>query len=230
MDDHHELTAAYALDALDPRERERYENHLATCESCREELASFWAVSGALAHAAGGPSPAPALRERILAQAKSEQPNVVRLRPRWALPATASLAAVAAVLALGFGLWSASLSRELDRERTALAGTGDALAIVSDPDAHTVAFRGADGHIVVSDTGKAAVVLSGIDPAPAGKTYELWVVEGGVFRPAGLFEGGEARLVQALSRPVAPDAKVAVTLEEDGGVETPTQPPLFATV
>ena len=81
MDDHHELTAAYALDALDPRERERYENHLATCESCREELASFWAVSGALAHAAGGPSPAPALRERILAQAKSEQPNVVRLRP-----------------------------------------------------------------------------------------------------------------------------------------------------
>ena len=29
MDDHHELTAGYALDALDPQERERYEAHLA---------------------------------------------------------------------------------------------------------------------------------------------------------------------------------------------------------
>ena len=49
MDDHRELTAAYALDALDGRDRERYEAHLATCEECREELASFWTVSGALA-------------------------------------------------------------------------------------------------------------------------------------------------------------------------------------
>ncbi|MBA3245631.1 MAG: anti-sigma factor [Actinobacteria bacterium] len=230
MDDHLELTAAYALDALDARERERYEAHLATCERCREELASFWTVSGALAHAAGGPAPAPALRGRILAQARSERPNVVPLRPRWALPAAASVAAVAAMLALGLGLWGTSLSRELDRERSARAGAGEALEIVSDPGAHTVAFRGAEGHIVVSETGKAAVVLSGLDPAPEGKTYELWVVENDVFRPAGLFEGGGARFVQALSRPVSDDAKVAVTLEKEGGVDAPTGPPLFETI
>jgi len=230
MDDHLELTAAYALDALEPQERERYEYHLATCERCREELASFWTVSGALAHAAGGPPPAPALRERILAQARSERPNVVPLRPRWALPAAASVAAVAAMFALGLGLWGSSLSRELDRERSARAGAGEALAIVSDPGAHTVAFRGAEGHIVVSDAGKAAVVLSGLEPAPEGKTYELWVVENGVFRPAGLFEGSDARLVQVLSRPVPANAKVAVTLEEEGGVDAPTGPPLFETI
>ena len=35
----HDLTAAYALDALDAEEQELYEGHLATCERCREELA-----------------------------------------------------------------------------------------------------------------------------------------------------------------------------------------------
>jgi len=31
----HELTAGYALDALDPDERRAYEAHLAGCERCR---------------------------------------------------------------------------------------------------------------------------------------------------------------------------------------------------
>ena len=37
----HDLTAAYALDALDAHDEERYEEHLATCERCREELAEL---------------------------------------------------------------------------------------------------------------------------------------------------------------------------------------------
>ena len=38
MDDLHELTAGYALDALDPVDHARFEEHLATCDRCREEL------------------------------------------------------------------------------------------------------------------------------------------------------------------------------------------------
>ena len=38
----HELTAGYALDALDADERWAYETHLAECKRCREELTSFW--------------------------------------------------------------------------------------------------------------------------------------------------------------------------------------------
>src|SRR4029079_6175388 len=63
----HELTAGYALDALDPDERRAYEAHLAGCERCQQELASFWESTEALAVAASGPAPSPALRERILA-------------------------------------------------------------------------------------------------------------------------------------------------------------------
>ena len=97
--DLHDLTAGYALDALDPDERARYEEHLASCESCRAELQEFWQVAGALGRAAGGPTPPASLRDRILEQARDERPNVVPLRRRIAAPVLASAAAVAAVVA-----------------------------------------------------------------------------------------------------------------------------------
>ena len=39
--DLHDLTAAYALDALSPDEAEAYERHLGQCEECREQLAEL---------------------------------------------------------------------------------------------------------------------------------------------------------------------------------------------
>jgi len=68
----HELTAGYALDALDPAERDEYERHLAGCDRCQEKLASFWEVTSSLAVAADGPAPSAALRERILEGARAE--------------------------------------------------------------------------------------------------------------------------------------------------------------
>ncbi len=230
MDDHHELTAAYALDALEPHERERYEKHLATCEECREELASFWSVAGALAHGAGGPPPPPALRERILEQARSERPNVLPFRKRLTVVPAASLAAVAAVLAIGLGLWGSSLAGQLDDIRAERASERQAFEIIADPRSRKVPFAGAEGNLFLASTGTGAVVLSGLDEAPEGKTYEVWVIEGGVSHRAGIFEGGDGRLMLALERPVPQEAKVAVTLEKDGGVEVPTGPPLFQTI
>ncbi len=44
--DLHELSAAYALDALDSDERESYEAHLAGCEDCQRELATLSETAG----------------------------------------------------------------------------------------------------------------------------------------------------------------------------------------
>ena len=225
----HDLTAAYALDALDAAERERYEPHLANCAACQEELASFWETTAALAHGAGGPAPAPALREQILAQARSERPNVVPLRRRFALPAVSGIAAVAAVAALGFGLWSSSLARDLDRTRSERDAQAQGLAVLADPAARQIPLTGASGRLVVSSSGQAAMVVASLAAAPVGKTYEAWVIEDGVSRPAGLFDGTGDHAVVSLSRPVPPDAIVAVTLEDDGGATTPTGEPLFST-
>lgn len=225
--DLHDLTPGYALDALDADERARYEEHLAGCDHCRDELQGFWQVSGALAHAAGGPAPPAALRARILDQARSERPNVVPLRRRFALPVLSSAAAVAAVAAIAFGVWATSLSNELDELRSQSGSERQAIAVLADPNHRAVPLSGADGRLVVSSTGNAALVLSGLDRAPAGKVYEIWVIEAGTPKPAGLFAGANTRTVLALSRPVPKDAVVAVTLEPAGGVESPTGTPLF---
>ena len=226
--DLHDLTAAYALDALDPAEQAEYEAHLASCERCREELEGFWQVSGSLARAAGGPPPPASLRERILEQARSERPsNVVPLRRRFTVPVLSSVAAVAAVVAIGLGIWAASLSNELDDVRGQLATDAGAVAILADPQRQELELTGADGRLVVSETGRAAMVVSGLDRAPQGKTYEIWVIEGGKPEPAGLFESAGTRTVLTLSRPVPDDAIVAVTVERDGGVSLPTGTPII---
>src|SRR6185437_9200888 len=95
----HDLTAAYALDALDSEDARRYEAHLARCERCQGELASLSESASALAYATDAPAPPADLRSRILEQARSERPNVVPLRPRWVKPfvAVGAVAVCAAV-------------------------------------------------------------------------------------------------------------------------------------
>ncbi|HEX4930984.1 MAG TPA: anti-sigma factor [Gaiellaceae bacterium] len=215
--DVHELTAGYALDALDPAERATFEEHLSSCERCREELQGFWQVSGALAHAAGGPTPPPSLRNRILEQARAERANVVPLRRRVGVPLLSSAAAVAAVAALAVGVWATSVSRDLDDARSELA-------LLTDPNARTFESAAGEASLVVTPAGDAALVVRKLAPAPEGKDYEIWVFDNGVPRRAGLFERpGVARL----TRPVAPGQMVAVTLEPDGGVDAPTGAPVF---
>src|SRR5262249_56541165 len=115
MTDAHSLVAPYALDALDHDEEREFEEHLAGCERCREELAGLREAAASLAYATPGPAPPPALKERILDQARAERPNVVSLprRRSWTAPLAAA-AAVAAAAAIGLGVWGATRSTSSD--------------------------------------------------------------------------------------------------------------------
>jgi anti-sigma factor RsiW len=215
-EDLHDLTAAYALDALDERDRDVYEQHLARCESCRDELAGLQGAVTALAYAAEGPAPPAALRGRVLAAARAERPNVVPLRPRWAVP-SAVAAAVAACAAIGFGLWSVSLRDDLTHERA----TRDALALVAQPEARRVKLAGAHGVVGVTPDGRAALAFASLERPPSGKAYEAWVIEDGTARPAGVFRGRTL----VLTRSVPAGSTIAITLEPEGGSSVPTTHP-----
>ena len=78
----HELTAGYALDALDPDEREAFEQHLAGCEQCQRGARVVLGGHGRARGRRDGPAPSPELRERILAGARAETQNVVPLESR----------------------------------------------------------------------------------------------------------------------------------------------------
>jgi anti-sigma-K factor RskA len=219
LDAPHSLVAPYALDALDGEEERAFEEHLATCEQCREELAGLREAAASLAYGAAGPAPPSALRERILTQARAERQNVISLparRSRWAAPVAAA-AALAAAVALGFGVWSA----------TRPASTDAFAHVLAQPGAQVVPMDGR-GAVAVAPDGSAALALS-VPRAPSGKTYEAWVIQRGTAKSAGLFAGSDRTSVLHLDRPVPRGSVVAVTLERAGGVDQPTQQPLAAT-
>ena len=226
-DEIHELTAPYALDALDEEETREYEEHLGRCARCREELASLQDAATTLAYAVDAPAPPPALRGRILAEIRDERATVVPLRRRLPLVAAVSVAAAAVAVAIGLAIWASSLSSRLESEREARRDAELAASIISDPDAERIPLSGESGMLVVAPTGRAALALSDLEPAPEGKTYEAWVVEAEEPTPAGTFQAGKERTVVALTRRVPDGAVVAVTVERAGGVAEPTGRPLF---
>ena len=130
--DPHADVAAYALDALDPQDEREFEQHLASCERCRDELAALREAAAGLAYGAAGPAPPPELKLRILDQARAERTNVSSLPARrrsWAPLAAA--AAVAAAVALGIGVWAGTRS------------TSDPLAsVLAKPGAKLVQLQG----------------------------------------------------------------------------------------
>ncbi|HEY6963198.1 MAG TPA: anti-sigma factor [Gaiellaceae bacterium] len=218
----HDLTAAYALDALAGEERERYETHLAQCERCRDELASLAPAATALAYAVDAPPPSPELRERVLHAARTD--NVVAL-PRRRAWASTSVAAAAACVAAAAVVWAVSLSHSLSDTRAQRDASARAVAILGDPATVTHRLKGANGVVGVDSTGRGVIVVRGLGHAPHGKTYEAWVIGGGAPLPAGTFAGGARTTVVQLTVPVPRGAVVAATVERAGGVAKPTTTP-----
>jgi anti-sigma-K factor RskA len=194
----HDLTAAYALDALDPDEAEAYERHLGQCEDCRMQLAELNEPAGALAYGTVAPAPPPRLRAVILEQAAAERSNVVPfLRRRWAARGLAVAAAAAACIVVG-------------------------LAVSLSQSSHTHSLS-----VMVLPNGKATIQVSGLPAAPSGKTYEAWIIPAnGKPRPAGLFSAGNTTV--RLRGTVPRHAIVAVTRERAGGVTAPTMTPILS--
>jgi len=211
----HELSAAYAVHALDAEEERAFEEHLAHCGECRDDVTSFQESAAALAYDVEAPAPPPALKERILERARAEWKVVVPLRRRWTFPVAAAAAVAASLAAIGLGIWAARLSSELDEVRETRARAADVYAL-----------EGASGSLVVTPAGEATLIVKELARAPAGKAYEAWVIDGAP-KPAGLFQGGGQTAV-LLTRPVPEGATVAVTLERAGGVQQPTGDPLFS--
>jgi anti-sigma-K factor RskA len=199
--DVHDLTAAYALDALDGDEAEAYERHLGQCEDCRAQLAELNETSAALAFGPVAPAPPARLRAAILETAAAERSNVVPLlQRRWVARGLAVAAAAAACIVVGLAV---ALSESSD--------TSVVTALVS---------RDSFGNVTLS--------VSGLSTAPQGKTYETWVIpKGKAPIPAGLFSGGGSATVH-LRGTVPQNAIVAVTIERAGGARTPTSSPIFS--
>jgi anti-sigma factor RsiW len=222
----HTLTGAYAAQALSDTERLAFERHLDACPGCAREVRELTEVTARLG-AAVAATPPPALWERVRDEALGTRrpPRVAgrRRHPTLLVAAAALLVAALSVTGLNLGL----LGRGDRAERTAEL----VAAVLAAPDARRVA-AGAGGagqaSVVVSrQRGRAVFLASGLPPAPAARTYQLWVVERAGPRSAGLVEvdsGGRA--ARLLDGPVTGDEQVAMTVERRGGAPRPTSEPV----
>jgi anti-sigma-K factor RskA len=251
-----EQAELYVLGALPPAERTTFETHLATCVDCRARVQSLSPVLAALAHVPPQHDPPPALRDRVLRTVTGSNSGVVaptshRERTNARLPWLAAAASL--LLAAGLGLYAVSLRARIGAleqllqqasGRAAVAEqqiadlrrtTDDArtqLAVLEAPDLQRINLAGqaaapkASARAFWSRSRGLVFTASDLPAAPAGKTYQLWVltkapapISAGLFKP-----DPQGRVAAVFDTPLDLPQPIgmAVTIEPDGGVPAPT--------
>ncbi len=250
--DVHVLTGAYALDAVDDLERAAVERHVAGCATCAAEVAELRATAAQLGEAVAEPAP-PALRERVLAQAR-ETAQLPPGRRSEALPAAATLrwrrwtaaAAVASVLALGaaagtYAVQQARVGAAENRADAARAAAAQAEAesaadrarvatVLAAPDARvrtgSVPGGGSLALVTSATLDQSVAVLTELPAVASGRTYQLWLITAGTPRSAGVLPPGRRSATALLSQVTGADA-LAMTVEPVAGSARPTTPPVM---
>jgi anti-sigma-K factor RskA len=241
----HDLAGAYALNALDDAERERFERHLDGCPSCAGEVRGFAATVTAMGLAAAS-QPPPGMKERVMAATavtRQVPPAVTGQRPErrkrrqgeapaprsgWVPKLALGLGAAGMAAAAAFGAVAISAQHRLAEVQSQSAAIA---AVLAAPDARLASAATSAGGTttVVASVGQAAMVVtsSGLRELPPAKVYELWFLGPGSARRAGLLpppSGG--RTAPVLASGLKPGDKVGVTVEPAGGSTAPTTTPI----
>ena len=222
MNDHARWTdtaGAYVLGAMPVAEREAFEEHLATCGICREEVDELRPAAEALPMASPLMTPPAALTDRIMAEVEREaellgaagagadRPERTERRRRGSWLAGWRLAPVAAALLIA----------------GVLVGTA-----LSGPESRTIAAAvdaaGASAEIRIEGD-SAKLVAQDLPAPPEGRVYEVWLMPEGSDTPEPtdvLFEPRGDGSAEAAIPSVDGVRQVLVTDEPRGGGDEPS--------
>jgi anti-sigma-K factor RskA len=242
--DHYEL---FALGIAEDPELDEIRSHLArACPTCVPGVRGARQLITLIGATAPEVEPPARLRNRVLAAVGGRPSGRLNWSPVWA-----AVAAGAVIAAVVFNVREQRTSGELAQaaaelqrvqaesvaQTRELARLNEAFAILNQPDVKQVIFgSGAPqpprGRVFLEPTRGVLLLASNLPPAPAGKTYEMWVIpKGGKPVPAGLFQSAaDGTAIHVLPGPVdvAGTAAVAVTVEIAAGAQVPNLPPVFA--
>jgi anti-sigma-K factor RskA len=199
------LAPAYALGALDTEERRAFEEHLATCMLCAEEVRSLSDVAAGLAQTVTRVSPRPEVRDRILSAVGARTAGQrVRLPDTAPVKRQSSLTwlpyAAMLVLAAGLGGFAwyqqtqlRDLSARLDQAERALRASEEALAEARQSsdrvlaDVKRVTLERDTAAAVLAAPDLVRIDLGGQPAAPTASARALWSRQRGmVFSANGL--------------------------------------------
>jgi hypothetical protein len=194
--------AAYALRALEEAERGRFEQHLAGCPRCREEVAVMRSALPSTSPVA----PPAALKQRVMASVRAEATEARQPQRRPLVPALA-LAAAAAVVAVVVVAVSGGNPARTFQAKVSVPGASASLSVT-----------GQRGRLRLTD----------LPAPPAGRIYEVWLKRGsGAPSPSGtLFATGAGSVAVAGS--LSGVREVLVTAEpRPNGSRVPTRSPII---
>lgn len=249
----HALSGAYTLDALDGEELRSFEAHLPQCADCRAEVASLREAAAIMTHDATSAPPS-RLRANILAEIKTVRPLPPSTAPMSSTagthadpernsgvsdlgahrerrrPSKARIALLGAAAAAVLGLGVGSVWQPWHQDDSSTQASSTLEKVLAAPDAQRVETPViGGGKVTVVRTvvgGRAAVVTTGMPPAPQDKVYELWLLSpSGRMVPAGLMNrSGEHAMLLAGDATRA--TAVGITVEPSGGSKSPTSTPI----
>lgn len=236
---HDEIRAsleAYALGALDTPEQAEVGDHVATCETCRDELERYEQVTTSLAPALAAASPVapsdvPAQRIRRTIRRRAARSRLATI--------VAAVAAVLLVVAAAW-IWRSERTRADERERSERLLTEQEIIfeVVDAPERQRIVLRPASeeadwyGKVFTRPDLPFVVVMAGRLPdATDGLTYHVWLtLEDGATVLAGRLEPndrGFAPLVYTAENDGPLVTEAVVTAERDGATQ-PSGPVVLA--
>ena len=202
-----ELKEAYVLGALPEEERREVEEFIAQHPERQAGVDELGAFAGLLALSPREHEPTPELRRSIMSVVESEARSSARSEPR--------LAGLRELLSLQDLQGRVANLQETPQSRmVALEGTGDAPQ---------------QGHaeVMILEDDRAVLMAEDMPRAPEGRTYQIWVIEGDVPEPGGLFEPRGDSVAAVVEKPLDEGDVIAVTIEPAGGSRQPTTDPLM---
>ncbi len=234
--DMHMLTGAYALDALDADERSSFEAHIASCDSCAEEVGGLRATGAMLGLAAAAP-PDASFKRRVMAQVRvtrqqtprpgSGSAAVVPLVLRRAQTTSRVLLAVAAALVVVAGTLGGLAVHEQRRATQLQQAAAAVTSVLSAPDARVISGRGDQGstaRAVLSPSRRSVVFVGQTMPdVDADHALQLWVLGNGDPKSVGLIDPTQPIVAHG----VTTGQKLGVTVEPAGGSPAPTTSPIM---
>ncbi len=241
-DDIAEMAAAYALNALSPVEASMMEQHLRSCDRCREAVAEMRGVVGLLPYSVDLVEPPAHVKTRLMdrirtestprpvtapAAAPIEQPQQAR-GGFWStlFGRTFPLAAATAALVLLLGM-----SAVVVQQRRELGQLREAYALMTAPQTQAATMRAGDIQAkmyAAPNMEKAYLVVEGLPRLPEGRDYQVWLKEGDRFVSAGVFHpNGRGEWMLEAPETIGNYEWIGITQEPSGGSPGPTTEPIM---
>jgi anti-sigma-K factor RskA len=245
-----ELLVFYALDALNDEEKELVEAYLKEHPEARQQIEEMGSAVSALSYGVMPVEPSPRSKEALMRRVAADQRATSSTRNQPSRPRGMRFENFFRAFSLGAAaiaiLWVIVLSTQVSRLRNEISALSEALVAQSNEieqinaklpqttpsSVITVSLKGtevqpqAQGQLIADPNSQSAVlVIVGLTPLEADKTYQVWLIQGDAPVSAGLLKvdaNGQGVLVVSSEAAIGSFDALGISVEPEEGSPQPT--------